>query len=151
MRYLEIWDFWNIHPFGTEKHLLAASIRCCVKLALFLRKEQCFWSIYLSMRSLWFCYYQTIPTFYMYSTFAHIFTYVSRLQNHTQPNITKHSFTRKTLIIFTSHQNRSLYRLELRALHIYSSALRATEVRIRNRNTIIGPPPTKIKCGNERF
>ena len=51
--------------------------------------------------------YQTIPTFYMYSTFAHIFTYVSRLQNHTQPNITKHSITRKTLIIFTSHQNRS--------------------------------------------
>ena len=72
----------------------------------------------------------------MYSTFAHIFTYVSRLQNHTQPNITKHSITRKTLIIFTSHQNRSLYRLKLRALHIYSSALRATEVRIRNRNTI---------------
>ena len=38
---------------------------------------------------------QTIPTVYMYSTFAHIFTYVSRLQNHTQPNSTKHSITRK--------------------------------------------------------
>ena len=67
--------------------------------------------------------YQTIPTFYVYSTFAHIFPYVSRLWNHLHSR-----WTDRNTFVHGQTANPEQQRLDsqIRALYSLSSKLPST-------------------------